>query len=85
MEKSFLNQVDLSRRWGISARTLEQWRWRGEGPAFIKIGRVVRYRAEDIRHYEKQHILTCSGQTIPSYTNNSQKTQEEMDAVGGDQ
>lgn len=36
MDKQFLNQIDLSRRWGISARTLEQWRWRGEGPPSSK-------------------------------------------------
>ena len=26
------NQVDLSRRLGVSCRTLERWRWLGLGP-----------------------------------------------------
>jgi hypothetical protein len=29
-----LNQVELAARWKISPRTLERWRWTGEGPAF---------------------------------------------------
>ena len=53
--KEFFNQIDLSRRWSISARTLEQWRWRGEGPKFIKIGGSVRYHAEDVEAYEQPY------------------------------
>lgn len=52
MEKTFLNQIELSRRWGISPRTLERWRWMGEGPAFIKLGGRVVYRLTDVEEYE---------------------------------
>lgn len=31
-----------------SESTLEKWRVRGEGPAFIKAGRSVRYRRRDV-------------------------------------
>lgn len=30
-------------RLNLSARTLQQWRVQGVGPAFIKLGRAVRY------------------------------------------
>lgn len=30
------------------ARTLEQWRHRGEGPAYVKVGRAVRYSRRDL-------------------------------------
>jgi hypothetical protein len=41
----------------MSPRTLERWRWLGEGPAFLKLGRGghVVYRLEDIEAYEIQH------------------------------
>lgn len=29
-------------------RTLEQWRYRGVGPRYLKVGRDVRYRWEDV-------------------------------------
>ena len=47
-----LNQVELSRRWSLSPRTLERWRWLGEGPRYLKIGGRVVYRLEDIEAYE---------------------------------
>ena len=49
-----LNQIDLSRRWSLSPRTLERWRWLREGPEYLKIGGRVRYRLEDIEAYEAE-------------------------------
>jgi predicted site-specific integrase-resolvase len=51
-----LNQVDLARRWSLSPRTLERWRWMGEGPAYLKIGGRVAYRLEDIERYERERL-----------------------------
>jgi hypothetical protein len=49
-----LNQIELSRRWSLSPRTLERWRWLGLGPRYLKIvGRVV-YRLEDIEAFEAE-------------------------------
>ena len=47
-----LNQIELADRWNISQRTLERWRWLGEGPAYLKIGGRVVYRLEDVEAYE---------------------------------
>jgi len=52
MEQVFVNQIELSRRWGISPRTLERWRWLGEGLPFVKLGGRVVYRLSDIEAYE---------------------------------
>src|SRR5690606_34822536 len=54
-----LNQVQLARRWSISPRTLERWRWSGEGPAYLKIGGRVLYRLADIEHYEHEQLRTA--------------------------
>ena len=51
-----LNAVDLSRRWNLSPRTLERWRWLGQGPHFLKLGGRVVYRVEDVEAFERQHI-----------------------------
>jgi hypothetical protein len=42
------NQVQLSRRWTLSPRTLERWRWLKAGPPYLKIGGRVVYRLEDV-------------------------------------
>jgi hypothetical protein len=47
-----LNQIELARRWRISPRTLERWRWLNQGCAYLKIGGRVVYRLEDIEAYE---------------------------------
>jgi hypothetical protein len=52
----YLTQDDLAVRWRISKRTLERWRWRHEGPAFVKLGGLVRYRLQDIESYEAHRL-----------------------------
>jgi hypothetical protein len=47
-----LNQLELSRRWRVSTRTLERWRWLRQGPRYLKVGGRVIYRLEDIEAYE---------------------------------
>ena len=51
-----LNQIELSRRWDISPRTLERWRWLGAGPQYLKIGGRVVYRLEDIEAFEAEML-----------------------------
>lgn len=46
-QKHCLNQKELARRWTISHRTLERWRWAGEGPAYMKIGGRLVYRLKN--------------------------------------
>ena len=32
----------------VSVKALQAWRYRGGGPAFLRLGRAVRYRPEDV-------------------------------------
>ncbi len=47
-----LTQLDLARRWRMSTRTLERWRWLRYGPAYLRLGKVVVYRLEDVKAFE---------------------------------
>jgi hypothetical protein len=51
-----LTQGQLADRWRMSPRTLERWRWLGEGPRFLKIGGRVVYRLQDIERYEAEQL-----------------------------
>ena len=51
-----MNQIALAARWDISPRTLERWRWAGEGPQFIKLGGRVVYRLKDVEAFEAEQI-----------------------------
>lgn len=61
-----LNQLDLARRWRISPRTLERWRWLGQGPAYLKLGGSVAYRIEDVETYEAAQLKVAgTGRKAP--------------------
>jgi hypothetical protein len=56
MDTRHLNQIDLARRWKLSERTLERWRWLEQGPSYLKIGGRVVYRLEDVEAFEKARL-----------------------------
>lgn len=56
MDITHLTQQDVARRWRISPRTLERWRWQGEGPRFLKIGGRVVYRLQDVEAFEAEKL-----------------------------
>ena len=41
---------------GLSKNTLNRWRHTGDGPRFVKLGRAVRYRREDLDEW----VASCS-------------------------
>lgn len=51
-----LDQNALAARWQVSPRTLEQWRWQGRGPRFLKIGGRVVYRLLDVEAFETSNL-----------------------------
>jgi hypothetical protein len=51
-----LDQKSLAERWLVSPRTLEQWRWQGRGPRYLKIGGRVIYRLPDIEAFESRNL-----------------------------
>ncbi|NWH07815.1 MAG: helix-turn-helix domain-containing protein [Alphaproteobacteria bacterium] len=55
-----INQMELAARWRISHRTLERWRWTGEGPKLLKVGGRVVYRLTDIEEYEEMMIRSST-------------------------
>lgn len=64
MKATCINQIQLAARWGISHRTLERWRWTGEGPKFVKLGGRVVYRLSDIEEYEQAMIRSSTSHNV---------------------
>ena len=65
MSLSHLHQVELARRWKMSPRTLERWRWQGQGPRHMKLGGRVVYRLEDIEAFENENVRTSTSAAAP--------------------
>lgn len=55
-----LETVHAADQLGLSPRTLEGWRRRGEGPPYLKIGRRVKYRPEDIEAFKTTRLQASS-------------------------
>ena len=60
MDQELLTQAALARRWKVSPRTLERWRWLGRGPQYMKVGGQVRYRFADVEAYEVAQLRATS-------------------------
>ncbi len=71
MSTQHLNQSQLAERWNISPRTLERWRWLGQGPRFLKIGGRVIYRVEDIQRFEELSSRASTDNGTPLNEDNS--------------
>jgi DNA-binding transcriptional MerR regulator len=52
MEAVILTTKQLAERWGITERTLRLWRAVRYGPKWMKMGKAVRYRLEDVQRWE---------------------------------
>ena len=53
-----LKETELAQRWDITARTLQNWRAKGIGPRFIRIGeRSIFYRMIDVMAYEAANVV----------------------------
>jgi hypothetical protein len=76
MSETCLNQIDLARRWRISPRTLERWRWLGEGPQYLKLGGRVLYRVSDIEAYEQSIVRLGRANTDEPLLNRNQMSAE---------
>jgi len=53
---TMFDRNQLAQRWHVSPRTLEQWRWRGTGPLYVKIGARVLYPVAEVEAYEARQL-----------------------------
>ena len=46
-----LTETEAARRLGLKVPTLRAWRSQGRGPAYVRLGRAVRYLPADIEEF----------------------------------
>jgi excisionase family DNA binding protein len=51
MVRELLSLQELAEYLGVPSGTIYQWRYRGVGPAGIKVGRHVRFRMSDVQRW----------------------------------
>jgi predicted site-specific integrase-resolvase len=50
----FLTPDQVAERYQISPDSLKEWRYKGRGPKFLRIGKRVRYREADLLRWEQE-------------------------------
>ncbi len=52
-----LNEKQVAQLLCCTTSALRRWRREGRGPRFVKIGRLVRYRQEDVEDFVNQNTV----------------------------
>lgn len=55
--KNIDNETNTATYLDKPVKTLQQWRWRSEGPPYCKVGRSVRYRKADVDLWLEQNCV----------------------------
>ena len=50
-----LTETEAAARLGLKVATLRAWRHRGRGPAYVRLGRAIRYLAIDVDEFLKSN------------------------------
>lgn len=56
-QNATIHEPEAARYIGLSVAWLRQSRMRGRGPAFVRIGRAIRYRLADLEAYLSAHRI----------------------------
>lgn len=62
MHPNLITPDILAERWNIKRSTLNQWRWNGRGPKFLKLGRQIVYRIQDVEEFENENVRRYTSQ-----------------------
>jgi predicted DNA-binding transcriptional regulator AlpA len=61
-EQELMTPAEVSARVRVAVKTLEGWRYRGEGPPWFRAGsRAVRYRRQDVDRWLEQRVAAATG------------------------
>jgi predicted DNA-binding transcriptional regulator AlpA len=61
---SLLDQRQAADYLHVSTRTLERLRVSGDGPAYVKLGHLVRYRLGDLEKWIAAHCVCSTSQPM---------------------
>jgi len=66
LEKNFdisntIEVDELAQRWGVSKKTIDNRRYRGQGPNYFKIGGKIKYDLDDVKRMEQDSYISVHG------------------------
>jgi predicted DNA-binding transcriptional regulator AlpA len=58
LENRSVREAEAAEFLGVKAATLQQWRFYGKGPRYVKFGRAVRYPVAELERFVEEHSVT---------------------------
>jgi len=55
---------ELAERWGVTKKSIDNRRHRGQGPNYFKIGGKIRYDLKDVVRMEQESYRSINGSRI---------------------
>lgn len=59
-ESKLLTPKEVANILGLNQASLRNWRWKGSGPVFIKVGHLVRYKQSDVNKFIEEQSRTST-------------------------
>ena len=56
-----IDTAGLAKRWGVTRKTIDNRRYRGQGPNYFKINGKVLYDLDDIKRIEEESYIAVNG------------------------
>jgi hypothetical protein len=57
LDEDLIPEADAARELKVKPQTLGAWRYRGQGPSYVRVGKLIFYRPSDIREYVNSRIV----------------------------
>jgi len=66
MSEKLMNEHEAAQYLGLSVFTLRAWRSQRRGPVFVRLGRAVRYRPDDLEAFLNEAAVEPLGDVTSS-------------------
>jgi hypothetical protein len=63
---ALLNEQAVAKQLNCEVKTLQAWRCRGGGPMFVRVGRLIRYRPDDVQAYINSRLCASTSSPRPA-------------------
>jgi hypothetical protein len=57
LEEDLLEEEQAAQALHVKKQTMAAWRQRGEGPLYVKVGKLVKYTPSALRAYVKSRVV----------------------------
>ena len=72
--EAVLTERQVAAEYNIPIKSLQQYRYRGNGPRFLKLGRSVRYRRRDIQAWFEKNEVKPRSEDAPPHATRGRRT-----------